>query len=362
MRANGEIPTKEIKKILIVQLAGIGDLVMATPTLKALRTRFKDAFIGLFVISRSAELIRGCPDVDNLFVLDIQHTDLMELFRKGNFIKIYKTIKELHQQRFDMLINLEHISSWVGAFKMAIIFWLIGAKYKVGRDTDGKGFFFNFKVKETLHGKKHTVESNLDVARLLGADVNEVKLEVPIFEEDIKFVSNFLAQYGVSGKDLLIGLNPGTFCQSRRWFEKYWSQLADRLFEKYDCKIIITGHSSERKMINNITGSIGKKSVIVATDLNLKQITALIKRLNLFITNDTGPMHIAVATETPLIGLFGPSDIYKFSPYYKSDRYSILRKEVDCPRPCDKIECEDRKCMELITPGDVMKQAERTLG
>ncbi len=362
MISKKEIPVTVIKKILILQLAGVGDLVMASPTLKALRTRFKDTYIGLLVISRSSQLIKGCPYIDDLFVLDIKHTNLMEFFRRRTFIKVYKTIKELHQQRFDMLINLEHISSWMGALKMAIIFWLIGAEYRIGRDTDGKGFFFNFKVKEKLQGQKHEVEANLDVARALGADVNEIKLEVPIFDEDRKFVSNFLAQYGVSDKDLLIGLNPGVFDLSRRWFEKHWIQLADRLFEQYDCKIIITGHKSEKKMINKIASLIKKKSVIVTTDLNLKQLTGLIEKLNLFITNDTGPMHIAVATETPLVSLFGPSDIHKFSPYYKSDKYLTLRKEVDCYRPCDKFKCRNRKCMKLITPDDVMRQVERILG
>ena len=299
------VPVKEIKKILILQLAGVGDLVIATPTLKALRARFKAAHIGLLVISRSAELIRDCPYIDDLFILDIKDTGLKGLFKGKVFIKTYKTIKKLRRQKFDTLINLQRTGSWVGSFKMAILFWLISAKYKVGRDTDGRGFFFNFKIKESSQEHKHEVEANLDVARALGANIDEAKLEVPIFEEDRIFISNFLNQHNISDKDLLIGLNPGSFLPSRGWFIKRWVQLADRLIEKYSYKIIIIGDENRKKMISEIVELTEKKPIIMLTNLTLKQLVALIERLNLFITNDTGPMHIAVATETPLIALFG---------------------------------------------------------
>ena len=350
-----EIFTKEIKKILILQLAGIGDLVMATPTLKALRERFRDAHIKLLVISRSAQLIKGCPYIDDLFILDIEHTNLKTLFEKGAITKAYRAIKELHQEKFDMLINLERISSWPGAFKMGVLFSFIGAKYKVGRDTDKRGFFFNFKIKENSQERRHAVETNLDVARALGARVREVKLELPLFDKDREFISRFLSPCDILDTDLLIGLNPGSFRFYGRWFKERWVRLANKLVEEYGCKIIITGGESERELINEIAKLIDKKSIITAINLTLKQLTALIERFNLFITNDTGPMHIAAATQTPLIALFGPGDIHKFFPYGNSDKCLIVRKEVSCQRPCYKFKCKNRKCMELITVEDVMK-------
>ena len=356
-----QIPIKEIDKILILQLAGIGDLVLATPTLKALRTRFKDAYIGLLVISRTAQLIKGCPDIDDLFVLDIRDTSLRNLLKKGAFIKVYKTTKELRKKRFDMLINLEHISSWIGSFKIAVLFWLIGAKYRVGRDTDKRGFFLNFKIRENSNEPKHAVEANLDVARALGANIEKITLEVPIFEEDKTYISNFLAQRGVSDTDLLVGLNPGTYRPYGRWFKERWTQLAHWLIEERGYKVIITGGEGEREMINEIANLTEKKSAITATDFTLKQFSALLERLNLFIASDTGPMHIAAAMQPPLIALFGPGDIHKFSPYCHSNNCMVVRKEVDCQRPCYKFRCNDRKCMELITIDDVINAVKRVL-
>ncbi len=352
---------KEVRKILIVQLAGIGDLVMATPTLKALRTRFKDAYIGLLVVSRSAQLMEGCSYIDDLFVLDIRDTSLRSLFKKGAFLKVYTTIKELRQKKFDMLINLEHINSWTGSFKMAILFCLIGSKYKVGRDTDKKGFFLNFKIRENSQELKHAVEANLDVARALGASIENIELEGPVFDEDRKFISDFFDQHSVSDKDTLVGLNPGAFRPYGRWFKERWAQLADWLIEECGYKVIITGGEGEREKINEIVNLTEKKSFIITANFTLKQLAALFERLNLFITNDTGPMHIATAMQAPLIALFGPGDIHKFSPYCSSDKCLIIRKEVDCKRPCYKFKCKNRECMELITLDDVMQTVRRIL-
>lgn len=352
---------KEIKKILVIQLGGIGDLVLSIPALKALRNRFEGAYIALLVISRSAGLIEGCPYIDNLFIFDIYNTNLISLFKNGVFIRTWKVIKVLRRQKFDAILNLENIGSYNGAIKMAILFWLIGCKYKVGRDTDGRGFFLNVKVKDDSQDSKHEAEVHLDVARVLEAQISEIKLELPVFEEDNAFVSNFLTQQGVSSNDLLIGFNPLSFRAYQRWPKERWISLGQQMIKKYRGKIIIIGQRSGQETINEIANAIDKKRVMIAAELTLKQLAVLMKRFNLFITNDGGPMHIAAATQTPLIALFGPGDIHKFSPYCSSNKCVIVRKKVNCRRPCHKIKCNDRKCMELITVEDVIKAVEGIL-
>lgn len=351
----------EVKSILIVQLAGIGDLVMGIPTIKALRNKYKDAYLGLLVISRSRQLMAGNPYIDEMFVLDIKDTALKHLFSKRGFVKVFKTLKELRKLDFDIVINLERISSWIGAFKMAIFFMLIGGKFWIGRDTDGRGFFFDFKIKEKTLEHKHQVELNLDVCRALGVDIKEVKLDIPILDGDRIFISDFLKLHDISDKDVLIGFNPGAFRPSRRWFEGCWAGLAERLIKEYGCKIVITGDSSEQKMIEEIARLAGDKRLIIATNFTLKQLTALLERLRLFITNDSGPMHIAAAVQTPIIALFGPGDNYQFSPYPQSDKYIVIRKETNCRRPCYKFKCRNHKCMKLISVDDVLIAARRIL-
>lgn len=354
---------REIEKVLVLQLGGIGDLVLSTPALNAIRQSFKASYIGLLVISRSADLIKNCPYIDDLFVFDIYYTNLISLFKSQAIIKVWKTIRQLRRLRFDMVINLENISSWAGAFKMAVLFWLIGAKYRVGRDTDGKGFFLNLKVKDSRKDSRHELDANLDVARAIGAHIQDIRPEVFISEEDKGFILDFLSQNGISDKDLLIGFNPGAFRLNRRWFEKCWAQLAERLIKEYGCKIVITGHRSEQRMIGEIVRLSGDKRLITATNLTLKQLAALIERLRLFITNDSGPMHIAAAVQAPLIAIFGAGEFHKFSPQYSQAKFKILRKDIDCRQSCnDKFNCASRRCMELITVEDVMQAVREILG
>jgi len=355
------IQDKQIKKILILQLGGIGDLELSIPALEALRDKFKEAYISLLVIPRSAELIRGLAYIDSFFILEIYYTNLIYLLKWKALMKIFKAIKDLRQEKFDLAINLENISSLKGAIKMLFLFWLIGAKFWVGRDTDGRGFFFHLKIKEEGHAQRHEIEANLDVARALGADAKQIKLELPIFQEDKVFISDFLIKNNISDQDLAIGLNPGAFNLTRRWFEPCWAALADQLVENYNCKIIITAQDSERQMINTILSLTIKKQIIAVTNLTLKQLAVLIKRFNLFITNDSGPMHIAAASSTPIIALFGPGDIYKFSPYCSRDRYQIIRKEVDCKRPCYASSCRSHQCMRLITVEDILEAVKKVL-
>ncbi|MFH1777507.1 MAG: glycosyltransferase family 9 protein [Candidatus Omnitrophota bacterium] len=350
-----------VKKILVVELAGIGDLVMATPALKALREKFPDAYVGILVIGRAVELAEGLPYVNEVFVFDIEYTGIDNLFRNKAVFKTYKTIRELHCKRFDLLINLEHISTWPGALKMAALFSMIGARYKLGRDTDGRGFFFNLKVPESVRDHKHEVEANLEVVRLLGADVSEVKLEAPVFDEDRKYVDDFFSAYDLGKKYLLIGLNPGSFRFYDRWPCDRWVRLCECLIEKYKCIIVVTGGESEKGLVGDITTRLKDKPVVPAINFTLKQLAALIERLDLFITGDSGPMHIAAAAGTRLIALFGPGDVHKFSPYTSRDKYIIIRKEINCPRPCYKFKCQNNQCMGLITVQDVSQAAEELL-
>ena len=348
---------ENINKILVLQLGGIGDVVLSLPALKALRARFKNADISLLVIGRSAELVRGCEYIDNLFTLNIRYTNLSGIFRKGVFSNLLKVMKELRRNRFDLAINLEDVSSFMGSVKMAVFLWVINAKYSVGRNAHGRGFFFNLKVRDI--DMMHERNANLNVVGALGADITDMEVKFPLSEEDIKFVSDFLMQKGISPGDFVIGFNPGAFRPSRKWFNERWADLAEELIKEYKCKIVITGHSSEKDSMDKIIEL--NSRIIAAEGLSLKQLSALIKRFDLFITNDSGPMHIAAILKTPVIALFGPGDINKFSPEYGGNKCYVVRKEADCWRPCYRYDCRQRECMASITVKDVLGAVRKVL-
>ena len=349
------ISLEKIKKILIIQVAGIGDLVLATPTLRAIRDRFSQSHISLLTNSRAKEIVIGSPYIDEVFTLELdKYSHFLSIFRPRNFKEIWKLIKTLRKKHFDMTINLFALVMKKGIIRTALLFYLIGAKYRVGRDTDGRGFFYNAKVPEKSGGTRHEVERNLDVARTLGADIKDKGLEVRVSKEDKKYVSEFISQNKLDG-NFIIGLNPGASIPSHLWGKENFAKLGDELVNRYQAKIVITGGPDEVKLADEIVTMMETKPTIAAGRTTLKQFAALIERCNLFITNSTGAMHMVVAMNTSLIALLGPDPV-KYFPYGDKNRYVVIKKDVDCS-PCFKLKCKKHLCMKLITVEEVLQVA-----
>ena len=338
---------KSNASLLVVILAGIGDLVMATPTLRALRMHFPGSRISVLTTHRSAELIRGLSSIDDIYTLSIgldQLSVLKALFSAAT----WKTVFALRRQRFDTIVNLQAVDSRKGALEMAGLLWLLGGKKWAGRNTDGHGFFYDIRVAEKRSDGKHESALNLEIAKALGAGTPaEPEFEVAVSAADEERVAGMLSEQGLGPNDFLIGFNPGAFRPSRRWPSARWALLGDTLQEKSSAKIVIMGNSSEALLVQEITGAMKHPPVALTGKLTLTQLAALLKRLDLFITNDSGPMHIAAALGTPLIALFGPGDLGRVNPRGKGQRI-VLRKDVACPRPCYEFSCERPLCMEAI--------------
>jgi len=348
---------KDINKILLVQLAGIGDLVMATPVISAVRERFPEAHIALLTTQRAQGLLESSKELDRIFGLDYKgRLDLGLFLSKKN----WQTIHLLRQEKFDLVLNLYQLYSIKGALQIWLLFKLLRAKFTAGRDTDGRGFFFNLKIEESSDRRGHEVESNL---RLLTLFNIEPKLRKPHLDLDAQseiFIFEFLLRYNISGRDLLIGINPGSAWRlTRRWPSGRFAQVADEIADKYSAKIVLTGSPSEAHLTGEIASLMNYIPLNSAGRLNISQLKALIKRCNLYISTDSGPMHIAAALGTPLIAVFGPAH-QRYYPYPESDKIAVIRKQVEC-QPCYRMKCNDHRCMDLITAGEVLEVAHRLL-
>ena len=356
-----EILPERIKKILIIQIAGIGDLVLATPTLRAVRERFSQSHITLLINSRAKEIIVGSAFVDEVLTLDFdKHSNFFSFLMPRNFIEILRLLKKLREKHFDMTINLFALVRIRGVIRMALLSYLIGAKYRVGRDTERRGFFLNIKVPERRKSAKHEVERNLDIARILGAEIKDKRLEIYVSEEDRRYVSDFFRQNQIADDSFVIGLNPGASIPSHLWAKEKFANLADELARRYQAKIVITGGKNEIELAGQIAGMMQVKPIIAAGRTTLKQFSVLIERCNLFIANLTGAMHMAVAVKTPLIAIVG-SYTQRYLPYGYTDRSIVIKKDVSCS-PCYKLRCKRHTCMKLITVEDVLQTAYKLLG
>lgn len=333
----------DVKQILVINLGGLGDLVLSTPALRALRRLYPKAYIALLTLSRCGVLAKGLTYIDDVLIC------------RG-----LKDIFNLRKNRFDIAINMRTLASAWGTIKMAILFSLSGARYKVGRDTQGRGFFLHLKIPETDIATMHDINYNLSLMGLLGADTQDKRIELNISTEDNLYVEQFFVQNQLKKSDILVGINPAATWQSKRWPLENFARVINGLLQRRDCKIVVTGSKEDIPLAKRLKDLTRPELIIAAGKTSTGEFLALLNRFNLFITNDGGPMHIAWILKKPFIAIFGPTDLVRFGPYQRYQNGIVLCKKMDCS-PCFKKRCRSLKCLKAISPEEVLATAMRLL-
>ena len=348
-------PPTEFKRILIIKLVAIGDLVNALPTLKAIKKSYPQSRLTILVTPRVKEVVEGYPYLDEIVYYDILGKD------KG-LKGLFRIIRRIRRENFDLVVDLEQyyrITSLISYFS--------GIPNRAGFDLAGQGRRNLFTIKIPYLTEKHEVETFLEAASQIGADISEKGLvEIWVSLEDRKYVDRFLKEAGVSTGDLIIGIHPGTgpSAISRRWQTEKYVVLADWMISELKAKVIFTGSPSETGRINEITETMTSPPIVAAGKTNLKQLAEISRICKLFISVDTGPLHIAAAMGTKVIGLFGPNTPVKWGPY--GNGHITIYKGLECS-PCTKqylgqvSNCKDPICMKNITVEDVKSTVRQAL-
>jgi heptosyltransferase-2 len=345
----------EIKKILVVNVAGIGDFIESIPALEALRRKYEKSFIVLLVSARVYEYARRCPYVDEVYSFSVVSGRRSGVFQVPGNWGILKLIKKLRAIKFNAVINLKDIDTFKGSLRMAAFFYAIGAKYRIGRNTDDKGFFLNIKVHENVYDKKAHIDYLSQILKTLGGKIINRKPELWIEKDDYYFAEKFIAKQDFREDDLIVGINPGSDRMTRRWSNESWARLADKLIEKYSAKVIIFGAQHEARLACDINSMMNHQPVIAAGKTSLGELMALIGKCNIFVSTNSAAMHIAGAFDMPLVGLIGPGNIYRDKPFGKNVK--LIAGSAGCS-PCYKWKCKKMSCMKSIEARDVLKAIE----
>lgn len=330
---------RDIKKILIRGTNWIGDAVLTMPAVTAVRKKFPDAEISILVKPWVAGLFENSPDIDRIIIYDDK--------KYGRLCGKRKLVNDLKKNKFDMAILFQN------AFEAAFLSFLAGIPVRYGYNTDGRGMLLTHKIAlsdETL--KKHQVWYYLDLLRPLGINIEKPELSLKIGNKDKAAASNILKKNRIKKDELIIGINPGaSYGHAKRWLPDRYAKLADRLIERHAAKIILFGSKDDKEVATEIASLSSHKLINLAGRTSLSEAIALIERSRLFITNDSGLMHIAAALNVPVIAIFGSTSPERTGPYGKG--HHIIYKNVECS-PCLKRECPtDFKCMDLISVDEV---------
>lgn len=335
------------QRFLIISTTGIGDTLWGTPAIRALKTAYPQSYIGFLTNGQGAEILQGNPWVDKIFILGkglkgvISWPWLLASLRQGNF----QTAFIFHSS--DRII-------WP-------LCYLAGPAERIGLKGENKGLDFLLTKAVSPPSSLHGVEKRMYLIQQIDPHIflNNYQLELYLNERDRERVTKFLNDQRIRMNQPLIGLHPGAQKVFKCWPWERFAEVGQVLQQKYQAIILITGNEEEKELARKIASKI-PQAVAVAGLFTLRETAALIERLALYITNDTGPMHIAFALKTPSIALFAATDPALCGPYM-DQRPVVIHRQKTCPI-CLGKRCTHPKCLEQITLEEVLAAAEMLIG
>ncbi|MDD3905584.1 MAG: lipopolysaccharide heptosyltransferase II [Candidatus Omnitrophica bacterium] len=356
------------KRILIINPFGIGDVIFSTPLIEALRKSFPDSFIAYICNKRAAELLRTDPNLNKVFVYERdEHRDVWERSKAEYFKEMFSALAELRKQRFDVLIDLSL------AYQYNLFAMIAGIKKRIGFNYKGRGRFLTDRIDIDGFNEKHVVDYYLAVLKFLSIDAAKNKTSVKIYasQPSLEAADTVLNNLDIKKEDFLIGMVPGcgaswgADASRRRWDKNNFALLANRLIEKYNAKIILFGDKKEVDICDNILNVSKNKIINYCGKTSLPELAGLMSRCRLVISNDGGPLHMAVGLGVNTVSIFGPVDEKIYGPYSSVGKHIVVcKKDLTC-RPCYKKfrykKCEDRICLGGISIDDVFNAAEKIL-
>ena len=333
---------EQINRILIIRLAPLGETVLTTPVIRALREHFREAHIAYMVAPTREDLVSANPHLNE--VLTYQPS-------------VPKLIYQIARRKFQMAVILQP------TFRLVLHTFLARIPLRIGFETNTGGKRL-LSVAVPNNTQQHETQRYLDVVRALGVEITDDEPEVFVDNEGKAWIDNFLKIEKLDDGKPIIGLNPGAATVYRRWDAANFAVLGDRLHETYDAHIVITTGPREGELANQVVAQMSHSPVIVnqATPM---QLAALLQRCNLYISNDTGPMHLSTAVKTPTIALFGASNLIQWAPPWKKHAV-IARKDCEFMKTLSSKEWDAhpdraRENLKAITPDAVMTTVEKLI-
>src|SRR5436309_8494622 len=350
------------QRILVVQPSWVGDAVMATPALRALRELFPDSHISYLLRRYVKPIYAGMPWADKLITYRTGKTRAKA--GKGPF----DLAARLRAGKFDLAILLPN------SFKSALICKMAGIDRIIGYERDGRGFLLTDKLLPVKERGKFIptpiVKYYLGLAHYLGSTHRDLKLQLFVTESERREAQDVLCRCGLDpqidrpaacGLAPLIILNPGAqYGAAKCWLPEYFAQLADRFIDELNATVLISSAPKERRIVDAVMMHMKHAAVDLAkAGLTLGALKEITRRCDLMVTNDTGPRHIAAAFDVPVVTIFGPTHPEWTEIYFDKERKVSV--PVFCG-PCQKKTCPlDRRCMVRLTPGMVYETATQLL-
>ncbi len=324
---------KDVKRILVITLSNIGDVILTLPVIGALRQNFKYASIDVVVGPRAKEVFEADPRISKMYVYD----------KASSLTQKLKLLLLLRHNRYDLVVDLRN---GLLGFLLAPKFW---AKPILSSPKD----------------KIHKADLHLHKIKALGLSVDSNSYPIWISQIDADNMSRLLNKKGISDSDEVICISPGAKSHIKRWREDGFAKVCDRLIDEFSAeggsasggkvKILFVGDAEDCPICDRIINSMSKYAVSISGQTNLRELAWCIKRSRLLITNDSAPLHIAGSVGTPAVAIFGPTDYKNYGP--RKGLGIAIYKKLHCS-PCEIALCRyNLECMKAVEADEVFEAA-----
>ncbi|MDD5518982.1 MAG: GT4 family glycosyltransferase PelF [Candidatus Omnitrophica bacterium] len=333
-------------KLLIIKLSSLGDIILSTPGLRAIREKFPRHKISFLVGEEAKEALLRCPYIDELLVVDLKNKDkgLKGLLGIG---------RVLRKKNFDLVIDLQNnrASHWLSFLSLSI--------ERYGYDNKKFAFLLNHRIKDDKPAID-PVTHQFRLLRMLGIDLKDSHLELWPGKSDDEYVESLLNTEWLSADQKIIGIN---ISASKRWLTKCWPQghiakLCEELGLR-NMRVVITGTHDDTAEASALISMVKNTKIINAcAKTTINQLACLIKHCSLYISADSSPLHIAAAMGVPVIAFFGPTDPARHMPPVRNSL--VIKRDLTCS-PCYKPKCRHKRCMNLIRVEEVLAGIDKML-
>jgi ADP-heptose:LPS heptosyltransferase len=361
----------ETMRILLVRPDHLGDLVMVTPILNALKEQVPQAEITMLVGPWSREVVARHPALQHIETCVFPGFQRAAQNPLAPYMLLFKLAGELRRKRYDLAVNLRPDFWWGAA-----LLYLAGIPRRIGYAIEpGRPFLTH---SQPFSEQEHASLSNLRLASAALQSVQRAPLAEPLsperyplrFEptdEERAWIKAWLESEGIGAEVPLIVIHPGTGGAVKLWRAEGWARSADWLVEEKQLlppptRIVLTGTPKERPLLEEIAGKMMLAVPILISELSVGQLAALLGRAELVLGVDNGPLHLAVAQDTLTLALFGPTDVHIFGPWGNAERHAVILARERCPGcpmiPCGRLdftedELNDHLCVKRISEQQV---------
>lgn len=332
----------EHKRILIIQTAFLGDVILSTPLIKALRELYPESFISFLLIPETRRVLENNPHLNEILVYDKRKQKGLRSF--------YRMVGQIKQLGFDLAV-IPHRS-----LRSALLAYLSRIPKRIGFDSSAGAFLFTDKVHYLIN--THETERNLLLLSSFNYHQKNIPPELFPSSDDVFYIRKLLHDSGIGEEDKIVGIAPGSVWATKRWLPERFGEVADLLQRKAGVKVIFLGSEEDRKLCQEIAHQMETNPLILAGKTDILQSAAIISLCKVILSNDSAPVHIASAMKRSVVEIFGSTiPEFGFAPY--GEGHTIIQKKMEC-RPCGihgKRMCPKKhfRCMKEITTEEVFK-------